>query len=158
MSGLWHGANWTFVVWGALNAACFLPLMLFNKNRTNTDTVAMGKLLPSIKETAQMASTFLITLLAWVFFRADSITDATEYLSRIFNKSILEYPNSGSSKLTVLLVVFFIVEWIQRTEQHGLVLNKSKVPTTIRWAIYFAILITITLFSGKEQEFIYFQF
>ena len=158
LSGLWHGANWTFVVWGALNAVYFLPLMLFNKNRTNTDIVAMGKWFPSIKETVQIASTFLVTLLAWVFFRADSITDATEYLSRIFHKSILEYPNAGSSKLTALLVTFFIVEWIQRTEQHGLVLNKSKVPTTVRWAIYFAILITITLFSGKEQEFIYFQF
>jgi len=77
VSGFWHGANWTFLVWGALNAVYFLPLMLTNKNRSNTDTVAQNKYLPSTKETLQMGLTFLLTIIAWVFFRSESVGHAS---------------------------------------------------------------------------------
>jgi D-alanyl-lipoteichoic acid acyltransferase DltB (MBOAT superfamily) len=80
VSGFWHGANWTFVIWGFLNALYFLPLMLANKNRVNTDIVAQGKFLPNFRELSQMTITFLITLIAWVFFRANTVEHAFTFI------------------------------------------------------------------------------
>jgi D-alanyl-lipoteichoic acid acyltransferase DltB (MBOAT superfamily) len=76
VSGFWHGANWTFIAWGAIHAILFLPLILLNKNRKYTDTVAAGKFLPSVKEVFQMGMTFLLVLVGWVFFRAENIGQA----------------------------------------------------------------------------------
>ncbi|WP_147299180.1 MBOAT family O-acyltransferase, partial [Winogradskyella eximia] len=70
VSGFWHGANWTFIVWGFLNALFFLPLLLTNNNRNHIDVVASNKMLPSIKEIFQIGVTFVLTCFAWIFFRA----------------------------------------------------------------------------------------
>jgi len=86
VSGFWHGANWTFVVWGALNALYFLPLLIAGKNRQNLGLVAEGRLLPNIKEFIQICTTFLLTMLAWIFFRASSVGHALSYLKGIFSK------------------------------------------------------------------------
>ena len=67
VSGFWHGANWTFIIWGAINALYFLPLLLTNNNRKNLGVVADGKLLPSIREFFAMISTFILTVFAWIF-------------------------------------------------------------------------------------------
>ena len=83
VSGFWHGANWTFIVWGALNAIYFLPLLLMKKNRVNTNQVAEGRYLPNFKELYQMLFTFFITLIAWVFFRADNVLHAISYLGKM---------------------------------------------------------------------------
>src|SRR5680860_142330 len=83
VSGFWHGANWTFVVWGALNALYFLPLLLTNKNRQNMEVVAENSYLPSINEFFQMGLTFGLTVIAWIFFRADNIGHAINYLGKI---------------------------------------------------------------------------
>ena len=110
VSGFWHGANWTFIVWGALNAVYFLPLLLFNKNRVNTDVVAQGKYLPTIKEFFKIAITFSLTVLAWVFFRAENISHAWSYISEIFSLSLFKSPyylGIGSAIPTVYLVIFF---------------------------------------------------
>ncbi|MCA9064724.1 MAG: MBOAT family protein, partial [Planctomycetaceae bacterium] len=69
ISGLWHGANWTFIVWGALNAAYFLPLLLLRRNRNHLETVAQGKLLPTLSEAVRMVTTFSLVVFAWIFFR-----------------------------------------------------------------------------------------
>lgn len=84
VSGFWHGANWTFIVWGALNAIYFLPLLLAKRNRVNTDNVAEGKLLPNLKELSQILLTFILTIIAWVFFRSATVHDALLFLSGIF--------------------------------------------------------------------------
>ena len=76
VSGLWHGANWTFVVWGAFHALLFLPLILMGKNRTHRDTVAADRVLPTLKECGQMLLTFILATIGWVIFRAESITAA----------------------------------------------------------------------------------
>ena len=73
VSGFWHGANWTFIIWGTLNALYILPLVVFNLNRKNTNIVAENSFLPSVKEVLQMVLTFAITTLAWIFFRAACI-------------------------------------------------------------------------------------
>ncbi|MTI37943.1 MBOAT family O-acyltransferase, partial [Fulvivirga lutimaris] len=107
VSGFWHGANWTFIVWGMLNALYFLPLLLLKRNRINTGTVAQGKLLPSFKELLQIGTTFSLTALTWVFFRAENIDHALSYLSTIFSKSLFEFPNFHGKlhALTTLILI-----------------------------------------------------
>ena len=76
ISGFWHGANWTFIAWGAINAIYFLPLFLTNRNRKNIDVVALNRVLPSLKELINIVSTFILTVFAWIFFRAENINHA----------------------------------------------------------------------------------
>ena len=92
---------WTFIIWGALNALYFLPLLLLKKNRLNTNTVAQGKSLPSFKELFQMLFTFGITVLAWVFFRAENIGHALNYISTIFSKSLISLPGFKNPSLSI---------------------------------------------------------
>jgi len=162
VSGFWHGANWTFIVWGALNALYFLPLLLLNKNRTNTDTVAQGKYLPTLKEFYQIAITFSLTVLAWIFFRAENIGHALDYLSTIFSKSLFTIPHfigMRTALITLILIsIFILVEWLGRNEQYAIERLGIKWKKTYRWSFYFIILTTLFIFSGKEQQFIYFQF
>ena len=100
VSGFWHGANWTFIVWGALNAIYFLPLILTNNNRNNLDIVAQGKYLPSIKEFTLILLTFVLTVFTWIFFRADNIGHAISYISGIFSDSFFTVPYfSGNQEL-----------------------------------------------------------
>ena len=162
VSGFWHGANWTFIVWGALNAIYFLPLLLTNNNRNNLETVAQGKLLPSFKEFTFMLLTFGLTVFAWIFFRADNIGHAFSYISGIFSTSLFEIPDfSGKSKaLTTIFLtgIFVLIEWFGREQQFGIQNLGLKWRSPIRYAMYYAIIIAIFWFGGKEQQFIYFQF
>lgn len=158
VSGFWHGANWTFIVWGLLNAAYFLPLMLLSRNRVNMDTIAQGKFIPSLVEAIQMATTFFITLIAWVFFRAESLTHAFEYLDGMFSASLFTIPESLPSNLLLILALFVLVEWVQREKQHALQINNKHLPVTARWSIYYLIILLIIGFGGEQQEFIYFAF
>lgn len=158
VSGFWHGANWTFIVWGLLNAAYFLPLMLLNRNRTNLDTVAQGKLIPGFVEAVQMSTTFFITVIAWVFFRAENITHAFEYLNGIFSPSFFSIPETLPSNLLLIIVLFVGVEWVQREKQHALQINTKRLPVIVRWSLYYSLILLVIGFGGKQQEFIYFEF
>jgi D-alanyl-lipoteichoic acid acyltransferase DltB (MBOAT superfamily) len=159
VSGFWHGANWTFIVWGALNALYFLPLLLLNKNRANTDAIAKGKYLPSFKELLQIGTTFSLTVLAWVFFRAENIEHAWGYLSTIFSKSLFTIPYYSGMKMPMLLILFFVlVEWIGRDGYYAIENLKNKFNPIIRWSFYLIIIILIGLYKGENQQFIYFQF
>ena len=80
VSGFWHGANWTFVMWGALHALYFMPLLLLKKNRVHTGIVAQGKYVPSVKELSQTGITFGLTVLAWIFFRAENMSHALQII------------------------------------------------------------------------------
>ena len=157
VSGFWHGANWTFLIWGFLNALYFLPLMLLKKNRINTDTVAQGKILPTIKEVFQIFVTFMLTSFAWIFFRSKDLTHALDYIKKIFTTSLFKMPEVADLKITVLLIVFVAIEWLQREKQHVLEIDRIKFPRYVKWAIYYIIVFAIFSF-GKQQEFIYFQF
>lgn len=162
VSGFWHGANWTFIVWGALNAIYFLPLLLTNNNRNNLETVAQGKLLPSFKEVSLMLLTFGLTVFAWIFFRAENIGHAFNYISEILSTSIFELPKfSAMSKavITLLLIgIFLLIEWHGRANQYAIEKFGIKWRRAYRWSFYFIIITTLFIFSGKEQQFIYFQF
>jgi len=162
VSGFWHGANWTFIVWGALNAIYFLPLLLLKKNRINTNTVAEGRLLPSLKELLQMSITFSLTVLAWVFFRAENVKHALSYLSTIFSKSLFTMPHFKGMRLgletIILILIFVIIEWLGRNEQFAIQKLGLTWKRPLRYALYYSIILAILLFRGKQQQFIYFQF
>jgi len=158
--GFWHGANWTFIFWGFINALYFLPLLLTGKNRNNLDTVAQGKILPSIKEFFQMGITFALATLAWIFFRADSISQAFSYIGNIFSKTLITYPKGSDGWLIIpLLLVMVLVEWFQRDKEHGLALQNIEIPTVGRWLIYYFLIAFLFLYQvSGEQAFIYFKF
>ncbi|MUH36587.1 MBOAT family protein [Zobellia amurskyensis] len=160
VSGFWHGANWTFLAWGALNAIYFLPLMISGKNRLNIDAAAKGKILPSFKEIFQIGSTFFLTVLAWVFFRAENVADALRYLINIFDTTLFSQPQIFPTTLMTLLALFVITEWLQREKNHGLEIygNGLLKHRPIRWGAYIGIITIIFSFGGSQQEFIYFQF
>lgn len=159
VSGFWHGPNWTFIVWGALNAIYFLPLLLLKKNRINTNVVAQGKYLPTLKELINMLTTFALTVLAWVFFRAENIEHALSYLSTIFSKSLFTIPYYSGMKMPMLLILLFVsIEWIGREGKYAIENSKNKFSPIIRWLFYVILIILIGLYKGENQEFIYFQF
>ncbi len=157
VSGFWHGANWTFIVWGALNAVYFLPLLLGKKNRKFLGTPSPGRRLPTAEEALRISGTFLLTCLAWVFFRAASVGEAWTYLQRIFTLQggdILPLIDPSPWPFVVLLV---LVEWLQREHQHGLHLPPA-VPRPMRWSIYGVLLLGIVYLGVEDSAFIYFQF
>jgi alginate O-acetyltransferase complex protein AlgI len=160
VSGFWHGANWTFIVWGALNALYFLPLLLLNKNRANTNNVAQGKQLPSFKEFFQIGITFSLTVFAWIFFRAEDIGHALSYLSTIFSKSLFTIPEIRPLKVIVLILVFILIEWNGRHEKYAIETLGVKWRKPLRWALFYSIMIAIYFFGyfSENVEFIYFQF
>lgn len=158
LSGFWHGANWTFIVWGALNAIYFLPLLLTNNNRNNLETVAQGKFFPSIKELSFMLSTFGLTVFAWIFFRAENISHAFNYISQIFSSSLFTIPEIRPRNLILLIMIFVFIEWLGREGQFAMQNLGIKWKRPIRFGMYYAIIIAIFWFGGKEQQFIYFQF
>jgi len=157
VSGFWHGANWTFIVWGALNALYYIPLMLAKRNRANLEVVAKGKLIPSFRDIINIFITFNLTLLAWVFFRANNLKHAFSYLSGIFSKSLFEKPQVLPTVIIGLIGIFIFIEWLGRDNKYALEKLFSK-NRLLRWGLYFVIALLIFFVSGKQQEFIYFQF
>jgi len=165
VSGFWHGANWTFIAWGLLNALYIMPSILFKTNRNNLDIVAAGKYFPSLKELLSIILTFSLTVFAWIFFRSETMAGAFEYISRIFSRSLFTIPEIklllpviAPLKLFLLLLLFIVIEWTGRTEQYALAKLEIKMPKVLRWATYYGILLAIYYFVGSSQQFIYFQF
>ncbi len=156
VSGLWHGANWTFVAWGAYHAVLFLPLILLGKNRKYTNVVADGKMLPSMKEFAQMLLTFLLAMIGWVLFRSETIGQAWDFLGGMFSKSLFAVP-SIPFKTLLFVAVMLVVEWIQRKREHGFVMEGIK-SGVLRYTCYVAVLALIFVFGVFNETFIYFQF
>jgi len=163
VSGFWHGANWTFIVWGALNAIYFLPLLLTNNNRNNLEIVAKGKVLPTFKEFVSILLTFGLTVFTWIFFRSENIVQAFSYISGIFSKSLFEIPEfsgMGKALTTIILVVIFVlIEWWGRDSQYAIAKIGLGWKKPLRYAIYCLIILSIMCFGNfNENQFIYFQF
>jgi len=158
VSGFWHGANWTFIVWGALNAVYFLPLLLAKKNRNNLDIVAKGRYLPNVKDLFFMFLTFGLTVFAWIFFRAENIGHAINYISEIFSSSLFTLPEVRPKTTIILVLIFIIVEWFGREEQFAIARLGQNWKPLFRYAMYYVIVIAIFWYGGEKQQFIYFQF
>ncbi len=162
VSGFWHGANWTFLAWGFLNALYFIPLQLLNKNRLNLDIVAKGKILPRIKDMGLILITFTLTVFAWIFFRSNDIGQAFSIITEILSSSFLTNPNFfdlvNSTTTISFLILFLIVEWLGREHSFALARLGLKWPRLLRYCFYIFLINSIFWFGDKEQEFIYFQF
>ena len=160
VSGLWHGANWTYIVWGAFHAFLFLPLILFGKNRKFRDTVAEGRLFPTLKETGQMLLTFILATIGWIIFRADSIGQAWSYFGRMANKSLFSVPWIDSPtyilKVLIALSVLLVLEWSGRNKECPIKFN--DISRFWRWMTYVGLSVLIFLFGTSSESFIYFQF
>lgn len=155
LSGFWHGANWTFIAWGAYHAILFLPLILMGKNRKYLNEVAEGKALPSLKETGQMLLTFMLATAGWIIFRSDSIAQAWQYFGQIPH---LGTPyTEGLLTMTLLTAGMFVVEWVQRQREHGLDLQMLK-SHILKFSIYYIIIFILFLVQKGAESFIYFQF
>ncbi|QIE60630.1 MBOAT family protein [Rasiella rasia] len=157
VSGFWHGANWTFIVWGAINALFFIPLLLTKRNRNNTDTVAEGRFLPNLKEFLTMLGTFGIVTLGWIYFRAESVTVANDYIAHIlafdFKMGMLNierYP----FELLPLLAILLYYEWFSRDLEFPLYSPTYSLPRVL---VVVVLIATFGSFS-TIQDFIYFQF
>jgi alginate O-acetyltransferase complex protein AlgI len=158
VSGFWHGANWTFIVWGLLNALYIMPSIIFNTNRNNLEIVAKGKNLPNIKDLFSIGITFGLTVFAWIFFRAENLSHAVQYISQIFSGTLLSVPSVRPKTLIIMLLIFMLIEWFGRENQYAISNLCIKWYRPFRWTIYCIIIFFIFYFSGEEQQFIYFQF
>ncbi|WP_191859303.1 MBOAT family O-acyltransferase [Hanstruepera ponticola] len=156
LSGLWHGANWTFIIWGLIHALCFLPLILFDKNKKFNNIPDENRILPSFKTCSQILITFLIVVFAWIFFRAETLFHALQYLNGIFDETLFSMPQV-SKELTLLLTAYMSIEWFQRKKEHVLDIDFINYRP-IRIVIYYLVLFCIVYYSGNTQPFIYFQF
>lgn len=158
-SGLWHGANWTFIVWGLYHAFFFVPLIATKKNRKYTGLVAEGRFLPSFSESLLMALTFLIVLVGWIIFRAENISQAWHYISRMFTQWCLYQPLIGLKAL-LWIVILLVIEWLQRNKQHAFEFHETGILKYkgIRWSMYAVVFIITICCSGQQANFIYFQF
>ena len=161
LSGFWHGANWTFIAWGAFHALLFLPLILTGKNRKYTNQVAEGRFLPGFKELCQMLFTFFLAAMGWIIFRAENIGHAWGYFRGVFSKSLFAVPwlKNRETYLVVFLsvAIMLFVEWINRGKRHGLVFS-DRFPAWARWLVCLALTVVIIRFSGSPSAFIYFAF
>ncbi len=160
VSGLWHGADWTFIIWGFLHGLYYIPLVLSGRHKAFANTVAAGRLLPSLGEAMQMSTTFLLTLFAWIFFRADSLAQATGIIGRVWSSNWLAAPPLDSSQLMhgiPYVVALLVIEWVQREKQHALQIG--ALPVWARWTSYYGLVLAIFFLSATDHvPFIYFQF
>lgn len=159
VSGFWHGANWTFIIWGLLNAIYFLPLLLTRRNRNHLDVVARMSTLPSLREGVSILITFSLTVFAWIFFRANSLSHASEYIEEIFSNSLFTLPEVRPSDLILTVILFILVEWLGRRDAFAIEKILLRRRPLLRWATYLFIFALILIYSNEStQEFIYFQF
>lgn len=160
ISGLWHGANWTFICWGVFHAILLTIYNVFNINTKNKQIVAYGRYLPSIKEVCQIGLTFFLAVIGWIIFRAESMTQAVDYFSAMFSNKFFDLSLLYGKAYLCYGIVLLFIEWLQRDKQHALQFSNIK-PfkyRAVRWSVYYLIIIAISLCSGTSQTFIYFQF
>ncbi|WJS95119.1 MBOAT family protein [Flavobacterium johnsoniae] len=157
VSGFWHGANWTYIVWGFINAVYFLPLLLSNSNRNNLDSFVLKWNLDSVKTLFSILTTFLLTCIAWVFFRARTITDAFLYLKRIVTDKNFGFQYLENERynyeLLFMIGLFVLVEWNNRTKVEPISGKRSM----LKMALAIMAIIALGTYSDYK-EFIYFQF
>lgn len=158
VSGFWHGANWTFIVWSGLNALFMMPLIVSDSNRKNLEIVAQGKLFPTFRELISMLLTFSLTTLCWIVFRAEDMGHAWTFISGIFTPSLFTVPTILPVKILVLTAIFMVIEWVGREQQYAIANVGITMPRAVRWGFYYAVILAIFYFVGTDQQFIYFQF
>lgn len=158
LSGLWHGANFTYLFWGFIFAVYLLPNLLSDKKVKKTKVVAEGKMFPTLTEVFQMLTTFILVVLITIFFRVRNMSEGMDFLSKIFSGSSLALPEVFPIKMFLLIALMLAAEWLQRNKLHALEIGNMKMPAALRYSIYYGVIAIILLMGGSQQDFIYFQF
>lgn len=159
VSGLWHGANWTFILWGAFHAALFMPLLLLGKNRKYLSDIAEDRWYPNFVELGQILRTILLAMAGWLVFRASSVAEAGRWFCDLVNvysyAADMSFPHEGRV-IFPMIALMFVCEWINRREMFGF----ARLPrwAALRWVLYFAVTLLIFMYTPGSQTFIYFQF
>ena len=156
LSGLWHGANWTFVLWGLYHSLLFVPLMVLGKAKGYSTQIAEGSLFPSFREAASIFVTFFLVVIGWIIFRADNVTQFFDYMGCIASH-IMQKDSTGIPKYTLAYILIMLcMEWFNRSKQYGL---QFHLPSRwMRWSLYILLSIVILTQAGNQAQFIYFQF
>ncbi|WP_045225638.1 MBOAT family O-acyltransferase [Methyloterricola oryzae] len=166
VSGLWHGASWTFVIWGFLNGLFCLPRLFIGEPLGRF--VASGRWPVRLATvTFRMGITFLLTLVAWIFFRAKTVGQAYDAIASLVSPTLLTDPTASLRALGLLSTTLYAglgvasllaLEWVQRDKAYALDIETR--PATLRWAAYAAMVgMIVTLrYTGQTLDFIYFQF
>lgn len=157
LSGFWHGANWTFLAWGAYHALLFLPLILLGKNRKFTGAVAENRWLPTLRETGQMLLTFVLAVVGWILFRAETITQAADYFRRLVSSPWNNPIRDDMWPTLLCILVLLVVEWVQRDKPHALDLSGIR-SHILKFSIYYVLILVLFLCYVTSETFIYFQF
>lgn len=161
LSGLWHGADWSFIAWGVYNAALFVPIVMIGKKDKPTSHIATDKMSTSVRNCILIMSTFVLVTIGWVFFRSIDLESGWVYIKRMFLYFNLTTYFHGKQALFWSLIMLMI-EWKQRSCRFGLDFSNPSgliVLTPVRWSIYIAIILVCMLFTPNNSgEFIYFQF
>jgi hypothetical protein len=167
VSGFWHGANWTFIAWGAYHALLFLPLILLGKNRKYTNMVAEGRILPKIKEVGHMLLTFFLAVIGWIIFRAESIGQAWEYVCGLIQLGTLRASYrfltwSMMWPTNIYIIIMLVFEWQQRGKEHGFQIKTNNIfiirNAYVRAIIYALLFLLFFVLGPENTAFIYFQF
>ncbi|MBW8049758.1 MAG: MBOAT family protein [Cytophagales bacterium] len=167
VSGLWHGANWTFLIWGGLHGFYLVfSLMTLKVRNTFTSFIGLDRI-PALNRLISIFITFNLVMFAWIFFRSNSLSDALIIISNIaqtkisfslFNQAMLSF---GRLDFLISIAAILLMEVIHIVQENkpNIRLRLSNKPVLLRWGIYTFLVMTIILF-GKfgKQAFIYFQF
>lgn len=158
ITGIWHGANWSYITWGLLQGLLFISLVFSKNKQRYKSVVAKGKLFPSFLEASLMLKTFLLFSMTGAFFGIQSIKGSVEYTAGIFDLSLFSMPLLPASKALAAMLLMFVIEWFQREKEHGLDISGLWLPKPVKWGSYYLLLFAITYFGGSSQDFLYFQF
>lgn len=160
LSGFWHGANWTFIFWGLLNALYILPSVFRGSNRQYLDIIAAGKSYPTLRETLLVFKTFFLALIAWVFFRSETLSQAFVIVRRMFSPSLFQAPLLPNKAILLLTCIpfFFFIEWLGRRDEYAIQHLSLNRPRYWRWTLYLFFSGLIIYFLGSKNSFLYFQF
>ena len=161
VSGLWHGANWTFVCWGLYHGCLIVIYKLLHINTKDKDILAAGRWLPTVKDMCRVVVTFLLVVVGWVIFRAENISQAWDFVSRMFLTAFDDFHfRLGSINTFMAILLLMIVEYLQRNKGHVLQFPDNRVfrCSSVRYTLYACIVLLMFFYAGEVQTFIYFQF
>lgn len=155
--GFWHGASWTFVVWGIYHGLLFIPLILTGGNKRYKGVICENSVVPSMREIGGVIMTFIAVMFGWILFRSETISQGAGYICGIFDASVFSIPGFINIKVLVLTIFMLVVEWFGR--KHEFAFNVEAIRSAwVRRGIYLFVLLLIFLFGRTSESFIYFNF
>ena len=159
--GLWHGANWTFGLFGLYHAMLYVPLVLSGAFGKNKKLRPNDHGLPKLKDFSKMALNYVLVSLGFIVFYASSVADAFRFFSGIVSTSLFSMPSLPVGKTTmVFMLIVLILEWMTRKKEHPLQLPDDGIfrHTIVRYTLYAGIGLMLFFFAGEIETFIYFKF